>query len=375
MIDKIISHIHLTPEEKNQMKKNLMAFIEMNPFERKSLKVRPIWQRSLNPFKSMPAFLIALFVALSGGTAFAASSALPDQKLWSVKTSLNENIQAVFALTDEQKAVLRAKLAEKRLAEAEKLAVEGRLSVEALAKIEENFKTQEQRISNLIAKFVEKGQHDVAAELSSHLEATIATHKDILARLQAQAAASTQNNSDDQIDDLIDSVNDALKDATKNREDNEVRVKDDFKAQAAANVQAETARKIASVKEKIVKAEAAFGVAAVAEAKAKISQAETLFAQGKTKVEAGNFAEAFTIFHQAHRTAQSAKVLVEVRTKLNVDLREDNSGSGNSRDDDNERKFDIGERSDEGLEVEIEDDGRIEIKPHGGSNRGSGSRD
>lgn len=78
-------------------------------------------------FTFMP-LIILLAVMTLGGTTFAAQGAVPGDFLYPIKTDINENIRAAFAIGNDSEAKLQATLLAERVEEAETLRAEGRLS-------------------------------------------------------------------------------------------------------------------------------------------------------------------------------------------------------------------------------------------------------
>lgn len=64
--------------------------------------------------------------------------------------------------------------------------------------------------------------------------------------------------------------------------------------------------------------------ASLVQAEAKIKAAQDIVVQGKAKIDAGARGEAFILFKKAHRTAQEAKLLVELEHELNVSVEAEN---------------------------------------------------
>jgi len=122
-----------------------------------------------NKFTTMPiAILIAIFV--SAGTSFAASGSMPGDLLYGVKTNINENVASALAVGADAQARFEAKVLEKRLAEAEALKAEGKLTGE---------------LAVLVADRLAK-QAATAQEASSNSEAEVKTETTLRTQLALQ---------------------------------------------------------------------------------------------------------------------------------------------------------------------------------------------
>ena len=206
----ILRSIKLSSEEKAQMRRNVLAFMEESPYsakladsedgltpERNADLVRHIrWTNFLQVIKrrkfAMPALIVALIIALSGGTAAAASTSLPGDALYPVKVNVSEKVASAFRFSDEGKAEFKLRLAERRLEEAEKLAVEGKLDANIVSNIETHFDSQEQRMQEIIKRLEANGKVEAATRLSSNLEAMLNAHDEIIAKLNAKIEAGEE---------------------------------------------------------------------------------------------------------------------------------------------------------------------------------------
>ncbi len=323
---KNLKNIRLSEADRAQMKRNLLAFIQDG--EREGALARHIgWRekfaRILTPRKfSMPAIIAALVILLSGGTAVAASSSLPGDALYSFKTGVSEKMVAALKASPEAKAEFGLKLAEKRLEEAEKLAVEGKLDTELVTQMEARFDAHEERMQAVIEKLEGSGKTEAAARLSSNMEAMLKAHDEIVARLNAKIEAGEDLVASEVIGGLHSIVKDRLAISKELRIEKEAKIKTEFKAEAAANVKAMAQHKIDVVTQFVAKAEIDGKVSAeaIAQAKADLKAAADLMAEGNAKLSAGANAEAFAKFMAAHREAQEAQKVLRARGELKLDM-------------------------------------------------------
>jgi hypothetical protein len=318
----LLRRVTLSDEERRAMRRAVAAHADQYAFQKSGLfsifKIHTI--KTL-----IPALIVVLLLAVSGGTAAAASEgSLPGDALYPVKTSIVEPVSMALTFSAEQKANLKLEIAERRLDEAEKLATQDRLSAEQLAKIENNFNKQETHIEALVARFEADGKHELAARLSSNVEAALKAHASILQELQARASAKAAAGGAvpaQPLDSLLTTVNAKLSTTVKARTESEDGVAKNSRAdtqEAALGRKNASQQKIDEVQKYIDKIESA---EAKAQATTKIQAARDTLAQGDTKFAAGSYGEAFVLYQAANRTATEAKLLAISTRRLNIDIK------------------------------------------------------
>ncbi len=283
---------------------------------RHNIQQRSLWTKILKPMPIIAT--LAIMALLGGGTSFAAESALPGDTLYPVKVDFNEKVMAATHLSAQSKASLEADLAERRLQEAEQLATEAKLSDEAKAELESRFQAHADAVSARVAKLQDEGEVDAAAEVSSDFEGSLQAHEEVLKTL-----ASEDNELSLKINPLLLSVRGNLTGTSKTRTNLENKISADTGAQTKTAAQGKlnaAANVIASTKAYINNKKAKLGTEATAAATAELNAAEDLSAQAKVKLDAGAYGEAFNLANQAIQVAQKAKILVEARTKLNINV-------------------------------------------------------
>jgi hypothetical protein len=142
----------------------------------------------------MPLIAIALIVAaaLGGGVSVAANSSLPGDALWGFKTSVNENVEGAFAMSDEAKANWDISVAAERLDEAQKLESEGKLTASAQTALTANFDSHAQDVSSRVAKLQAAGNTAAAADVATRFQATVAQHASAVVQANTTANADAQ---------------------------------------------------------------------------------------------------------------------------------------------------------------------------------------
>lgn len=184
--------IYLNKEKKGLIKDNLIYFMR-NSSVREFEVSRQVRERSLLTifkFKFMPIFLaIALMFGGGAGAAFAAEGSLPGDVLYGVK-QVTEDVRVVLAVGAEAKAKAEARFAERRLEEAAKLVVEGRMDEKKRAELEARFAEGSEHVAARVeAMQAVQAEALIAADISAQFEASIKAHAKVL---EAMSAAQTR---------------------------------------------------------------------------------------------------------------------------------------------------------------------------------------
>lgn len=337
--------LRLTPEERASLRVSLLAAMRQEESvrtknaSRQLLPERSLLNRLFNPLlvtlrSPMPIALVVIVIALAtgSGVSLAAEQSLPGEALYSVKVTVNEKLQTAVAFSTQAKANLEAKLANRRLTEAEKLAVNTELGKEARVQVQDNFEKHTDRVQAHIEALALKGQVATAAEVSSNLEGSLKAHENILSKL------AEKNNKEITIllvqvkTDREEAASARLRfEAELNKKDEAAKQQEENRAAVSAQMQAEVktaaegrleaaTNKIAEVKAFLEKNKANLKAEAVLKAEAQVKAAEQTLAAGKANLEAEAFGEAFTLFQQAHRAAQEAKLIIQANKELNLEV-------------------------------------------------------
>lgn len=204
--------IQLTAEEKSAVRDNLLKFMDANPVrinEDARLTPHPMHQIFLKPVTAVA----AVVVMAAGGTSFAADFSLPGDILYPMKVNVNEKIEGWFAVSAESEANLALKLAEKRLEEAEKLAIEGKLSADASAELESRFSSHMSEAYDDLAALRGDEEVESAALISSEIDAKLKVHAKILTKI-----SESQNDSGKlELDLFIGKLQGKIKDSEGNK--------------------------------------------------------------------------------------------------------------------------------------------------------------
>lgn len=314
--------------------------------------------------------LLALIIAavISIGASVGATNATPGDLLYPVKVNVNEKIRIALTSSEQSKAELEAKYAERRLEEASTIASSESLDQETRTSLEENFSDfadrAEARMKALAATDV-----TAAADLAENFQVALDAHGRILAEIEAKADNDTEKN---QLEALRSKVESENNDVKKIESDIETVITSDVSAniRAAAEGKLTAAEnKIAEVRNFIQLKEGQLGADATAQANVRLAAAEQKIIEGKASLQAQAYAEAFKSFSDAHSIAQEAKKSVELnlqfQTGIKVDLNNNEAESNvkvNENSNSNEREnVNINER-------ENKIDGENEVNINGNTN-------
>lgn len=257
-----------------------------------------------------------IVVILMGGFSLGADSAMPGGILYPVKVNINEEIRSQLAFSQRAKVAWDIRRVERRMEEAEQMAVRGTGDASSRAVVEANFQAYADRVSDRIHDMEARGDARAAAEAASNFEASLKAHQAILARLSGESATAG-------LTPLLIRVRAVVNTAAENRVSAETHVSAGADVQAAAEGKMTAAEnKIAEVESFIARSKAKLGAEAAVQAEARLTEARAVAAEGKAKIQAGAWGEAFVLFQKAARIAQEAQMLVDVRanSQINVNI-------------------------------------------------------
>lgn len=320
--------VFLKKDEYVRMRADLVSFMKLHPV-RIPLGFRHIMKKWSDQFyfinlipniRIMPiALLITLL--LSGGVSYAAEGAMPGDVLYPIKINVNEEVRGLLTIQEDAKANWEARRAERRLEEAEELAVRGELRDEVRTRIAENFENHAERVHQIASRLRDNNNPN-AADIASRFETSLRVHAQILERLDEKRQGHEGGTEAE--DNLRTKVRERRNSILEIRNDVERRITEHAEDIPNGKFAAERKKKAAEDKINEVKRlfEAKKGDLnknTVSEVESKIKTAEELFLQGKAKFDEGAYGEAFVAFQRAIAAAQEAKILVETPYRLNLD--------------------------------------------------------
>lgn len=288
------------------------------PIRHKYQRIHPLYL-FLTSNRMIATIIAAVLLALSGGTSYAAENSLPGDLLYPVKITVNENVRAALVLSPQAKVEWEAKVAERRLQEAEQLAALGKLSEEKAGQLEEKFGKQSAKVQERLDRLTDQGElsAEKLAELHSNFQASLEAHSSILQRLQTRDQDKTQYN------DLLKSLANTVSSSVKARLKFELNSVSSSTLIAITKSAAEGKKKAAENKlrevEKYYEDKSAYLDAEIkAEVSVKLAEVAKIMAEGDAKLSTQKYAEAFAKYQEAMHQAQAAKMLMDISRKIKI---------------------------------------------------------
>ncbi len=128
-----------------------------------------------SPFAVRFAAVFALVLVVGSGTAFAAEGSLPGDALYPMKVSVVEPAVGALQFSDAAKAEWNEKVATTRLAEAQTLADEGRLTPEASTELAANFSAHASAVSAATRR-ISATDPGAASDIDATFSSAVAAH-------------------------------------------------------------------------------------------------------------------------------------------------------------------------------------------------------
>lgn len=219
-IKRVAKDTHLSVTEKTEMKSLLLQHVKENPphvsvFHGYSIPT-PFSIQNFRNKKTLSVFVMAGL--LMGSTlSFAAENTAPGDLLYPIKVGINEQVRGIVAITPKAKADWEVQLAERRLKEMEKLAIEANISPEIKVLAKQNFTASSERVKSRILKLEEDHDNEDAISTAGTFRDMLRKHeetidnsdnhkKEIKAKqeLSAQSATTTSVQSEKNIEPLKD---------------------------------------------------------------------------------------------------------------------------------------------------------------------------
>jgi len=232
-IFKSAKQVRLEKEKKNSIKGEILMFMKENPCppagRHLSLEqAKPsFWSIIFSP-KFRPAYItvssLALVLFITGTISVNAQSALPGDPLYPVKVDFNEKILQVLAFSDEAKTKLSMDLVQVRLQEAEKIAVQGKMTKKNQEQINNNITVHADAVTKSIEKLSSEKKYNTAQKVASDLEASLKAHSQTLEKIQqikeksAEIRKENRENIEkikEKVDQRIQEIRDKVKNKTK----------------------------------------------------------------------------------------------------------------------------------------------------------------
>lgn len=174
-----LKDLKLSDNSRARMQTNLREYAAFHSVrdggEVRSIEVAPT-STSLFSFKfaTMP-LIILLAVMIGGGTTLAAQNSIPGDFLYPVKISVNENVRAALAVSNDSEAKLQTDLLEERLQEAQKLQANGQLTTDTESTIAATISAQAQRAETAAENSSEAVKLETKAKIALALQNFVGT--------------------------------------------------------------------------------------------------------------------------------------------------------------------------------------------------------
>ncbi|MBI4079891.1 hypothetical protein HY414_01505 [Candidatus Kaiserbacteria bacterium] len=174
--------IRLTRSERELMRRALEEAIHTSRLIKSPIRITPSPYLFISSKLVAPMAFVLILAVVGGGTAYAAESAVPGDTLYPVKVNVNEKLAVALATTAEGKADVQAKLAERRMKEAEVLVERGTFTAETKVEIEARLEEHADRVDAEVAA-IEPEDPIVAADITSRLGSALEAHSALIERL------------------------------------------------------------------------------------------------------------------------------------------------------------------------------------------------
>lgn len=321
-LKELLASVTLSSKEKAFMKANLLSYIEMKPMQ----QTAPAPRGTLVSFSLMPRLGSAVSVALVAillitGVAVAAEGTLPGDPLYAVKVNVTERVLTIAAIGSEADAHVHAQLAERRLQEAEKLAVTGDLDKEKANQIAKRFRKHAANVNTHIRTIEATNNASAVEEVSSRVETSLQTHGKILESLSIGASDDIR----DELQQLSNTVKEELVQISEPskqidqiaQENEELAQKLVVEKQHSALARLEEARTFLGEHRDLL------GERTLTKMDGQIQEASDLMKEGEEQVEEHLFAQAFTSFRKAQSIAGEVLVVLQATKNLDIDVEVD----------------------------------------------------
>lgn len=336
--EKYIAHLHhiaLEGAERRQIREELVAYMQYHP-----IRVAPSqsgermsgWLGYLSYHVASVALGAALIVVLVGGVSFAAERSVPGNSLYPVKVGFSEEVRGWFAFGDEAKAVWEARRAERRLEEAEELAVAGSLSDETRGALAVRLEAHAKAAAERLGRLASADRTRIAARVSSELESSLRAHEHILLSFERnttepdkeqttmEAVAEGADVTDAQqaqkvrisaagVSPLVAQVRLSIEDIMAIRVQAEGGVSGSIEEVVLEDEFALAAQAIALARETLTLREETLDAAIAAEAHTRLSAAESSLGEAEILMKEESKSDALVALHAAVRAANEARIL------------------------------------------------------------------
>ncbi len=211
-LDTLKQSVSLSCNETQAMRERLVAYADMHVVPPRT-NIASAFVFSYKSFysRAFVAGLLIFILIITAATSvtYAAGNVLPGQPLYPIKVNVAEPIEgAVIAATGNtsELATWQNTLAERRIAEATTLASENMLATSTQAYLESQAEIHIARSEAYGAKLAAAGDVNEADAIRTDLEARLATHAKLLARIAPRLVAAGDATSTSQVATLLNDI-------------------------------------------------------------------------------------------------------------------------------------------------------------------------
>ncbi|MBI4094044.1 hypothetical protein HY417_03705 [Candidatus Kaiserbacteria bacterium] len=174
--------VRLSAKEREVMRRALEKSLALPSLVKSPIRVTPSPFLFISSKLVAPLAFVLIITIVGGGTVYAAEGAVPGDTLYPIKVNVNEKVEVALAVSNEAKAAVHAKFAERRMREAEVLAEQGRLTSATKTEIEIRL-DQHAAAVEIAAEEVGRENPVAAEELSRRLSSILEAHGALIERI------------------------------------------------------------------------------------------------------------------------------------------------------------------------------------------------
>lgn len=316
--------VALRPEEKNDARAALVAFMDAHPLPTQETPVpAPRWSLFPLPLNLRPIpVLLVLILSLSGSgaLAYAAEDTLPGDLLYPVKVRVTEPIVAALTFSPRAKVEVQTRFATRRLEEVERLAQKGTLTAAGATALTQAFTSRMHAATAAMERIPTDANAPTAPlrqELRADLAVRVRVHKKILEAVSEQTTEEATKQSLQQLTNDLENTLGIL--AVEEADESMAPTPQPLvSVHIAERKRAAAQRTIKSANDLVNSALPRLGKRRTAKAKNDIKRAQEKIDQGNKKQEAGLPSAATQLFEEARQVAEETKTLTDVELKLNM---------------------------------------------------------
>lgn len=357
-IIKTVKSLKLSENEKVSMKANIISGITSSQVSdvTNSIPSRLYYMSGVENYFNllikqnnyMTALIIAIMLAVSGGTSVVAENAIPGDALYTVKTSINEPVVGLFAVSNKANTAWQERLVERRLEEAQKVMTQGNFSTSTKDEVQTSVNKQIDKFTEALKSLSENKDNAVSsAELATRLESAIAAHQNILERAIREGSVSISTK--ETTKDFISSLKESEDKIKIYRQEMELNLGDDSQDAtstpevSALNKQDVAEKILDSVKTKYQEEKNNLATSTRNNVDEKLIEAEKMLDEGNLMITKKDYEAAHEKFQEVIKLAN--KIRVEILTdSIRVNF-EDDMGIDRENHDDEDNDLDKEDKS------------------------------